>query len=217
MLYKKINTYITHKFPFVGIPKRLIRAYYAKFSKIIDTYAQYNEDQIALEILSKRLDKSSIFYIDIGANHPSTISNTYLMYRYGSKGVTIDPNIELMKLHRLIRPRDIRLCVGCGRESGLSKFYYSKVPVLSSFSKLEVCDLWTEEYLPVFSLDKICEDLKITSIDFLSIDVEGLDIEVLHGAIKILPKTYLICIEACLLYTSPSPRDRTRSRMPSSA
>ena len=24
-------------------------------------------------------------------------------------------------------------------------------------------------------------------------------------------------IEACLLYTSPSPRDRTRSRMPSSA
>ena len=25
------------------------------------------------------------------------------------------------------------------------------------------------------------------------------------------------CVEACLLYTSPSPRDRTRSRMPSSA
>ena len=27
----------------------------------------------------------------------------------------------------------------------------------------------------------------------------------------------VVCIEACLLYTSPSPRDRTRSRMPSSA
>ena len=25
------------------------------------------------------------------------------------------------------------------------------------------------------------------------------------------------CIQACLLYTSPSPRDRTRYRMPSSA
>ena len=25
------------------------------------------------------------------------------------------------------------------------------------------------------------------------------------------------CISCCLLYTSPSPRDRTRSRMPSSA
>ena len=36
--------------------------------------------------------------------------------------------------------------------------------------------------------------------------------------------TFLLCLEAqrrgfriCLLYTSPSPRDRTRSRMPSSA
>ena len=28
---------------------------------------------------------------------------------------------------------------------------------------------------------------------------------------------YLKCVKACLLYTSPSPRDRTRSRMPSSA
>ena len=28
---------------------------------------------------------------------------------------------------------------------------------------------------------------------------------------------YIIIVNACLLYTSPSPRDRTRSRMPSSA
>ena len=27
----------------------------------------------------------------------------------------------------------------------------------------------------------------------------------------------ILCNDACLLYTSPSPRDRTRSRMPSSA
>ena len=26
-----------------------------------------------------------------------------------------------------------------------------------------------------------------------------------------------VCVPTCLLYTSPSPRDRTRSRMPSSA
>ena len=28
---------------------------------------------------------------------------------------------------------------------------------------------------------------------------------------------FMACEQACLLYTSPSPRDRTRSRMPSSA
>ena len=29
--------------------------------------------------------------------------------------------------------------------------------------------------------------------------------------------TVMVPVESCLLYTSPSPRDRTRSRMPSSA
>ena len=32
-----------------------------------------------------------------------------------------------------------------------------------------------------------------------------------------LRKEFLHALFACLLYTSPSPRDRTRSRMPSSA
>ena len=46
-------------------------------------------------------------------------------------------------------------------------------------------------------------------------------VKVIDGAIK----NALVCLDknannacdACLLYTSPSPRDRTRSRMPSSA
>ena len=33
----------------------------------------------------------------------------------------------------------------------------------------------------------------------------------------LLPFSVVLWITACLLYTSPSPRDRTRSRMPSSA
>ena len=36
-----------------------------------------------------------------------------------------------------------------------------------------------------------------------------------HSLIKWLGILSIVCI--CLLYTSPSPRDRTRSRMPSSA
>ena len=35
-----------------------------------------------------------------------------------------------------------------------------------------------------------------------------------QGVLLVRPYTDIIC---CLLYTSPSPRDRTRSRMPSSA
>ena len=38
-----------------------------------------------------------------------------------------------------------------------------------------------------------------------------------HHAESIAPLIHQVLAEACLLYTSPSPRDRTRSRMPSSA
>ena len=40
-----------------------------------------------------------------------------------------------------------------------------------------------------------------------------------HGAVTHadLPQLELAWSEACLLYTSPSPRDRQKSRMPSSA
>ena len=38
----------------------------------------------------------------------------------------------------------------------------------------------------------------------------------MYGAIFMMAGAYTLCTD-CLLYTSPSPRDRTRSRMPSSA
>ena len=38
----------------------------------------------------------------------------------------------------------------------------------------------------------------------------------IYGTIAEVKENYVL-LEVCLLYTSPSPRDRTRSRMPSSA
>ena len=47
--------------------------------------------------------------------------------------------------------------------------------------------------------------------------VEGAPKEVKSGVPKKEAEEIKAKLEACLLYTSPSPRDRTRSRMPSSA
>ena len=47
------------------------------------------------------------------------------------------------------------------------------------------------------------------------------DIDLNMHLIRNVPATFIIRVQGksmvCLLYTSPSPRDRTRSRMPSSA
>ena len=61
------------------------------------------------------------------------------------------------------------------------------------------------KYNHVLGLDDICLDIKEHSIQV----VMGLS-----GSGK---STLIRHINSCLLYTSPSPRDRTRSRMPSSA
>ena len=57
--------------------------------------------------------------------------------------------------------------------------------------------------------------------DYPFVEIEWLDIEGDAGwsSTKDLSKEQLpVCVsKGCLLYTSPSPRDRTRSRMPSSA
>lgn len=196
MMLSAIHLYIANKLPALGKPKRYLLGYLAKYSKKRDSYAQIGDDKIAIDLLKEKVLDRPIFYIDVGANHPSRLSNTYRMYREGAAGVTIDPNDELMRLHQLIRPRDIQLSIGCGKNAKLLKFYYSTTPVLSSFSESQVSNVWRASYLPIFTLDKICADLKIAFVDFLSIDVEGLDIEILEGANETLLKTYLICIEA---------------------
>ena len=63
------------------------------------------------------------------------------------------------------------------------------------------------EALDQQDFDLVLTDLKMPGISGL---------EVLEHAKRRDPSTQVILM-TCLLYTSPSPRDRTRSRMPSSA
>ena len=61
---------------------------------------------------------------------------------------------------------------------------------------------------------------KLDTIDKLIVDIEKQmwEIrEVMEHTTSINRETPMNQLKDCLLYTSPSPRDRTRSRMPSSA
>ena len=68
----------------------------------------------------------------------------------------------------------------------------------------------TRHNLGFMVIDKLAEELKV--YDFKE-KFKGLVGEANYKGEKIL----LLKPQTCLLYTSPSPRDRTRSRMPSSA
>jgi FkbM family methyltransferase len=134
-------------------------------------------------------------YVDIGANHPTDISNTYLLYRRGQRGLVIEPNQELLGLFKKFRKRDIALGIGCGNKSTVLKFNISKTPVLSSFSDDRSINIASQVYLPVIPLDLALANIDCPVISLLSIDVEGLNMEVLEGAVESLKKTLIDYIE----------------------
>lgn len=201
-MYKlRLRSILIKYFPSLGKIKRFILAYKDFLLPAKESYSQYKED-IEVKYLLSHYDLSKSIYIDIGANHPTTISNTYLLYRSGMSGIIIEPNEEFIKLFKFIRRRDIFLPFGCGKEVRLSKFVYSKAPVLSSFlnksfsnSLQDESYIWKEKLVPIVTLDSILDLYAVNWISFLSIDTEGMDLDVLFGATKYLSIVYIICIE----------------------
>ena len=60
-----------------------------------DSYSQHGEDKLVRQLLEK-LNLKDLLYVDIGANHPIKISNTYLLYRNGMRGIVIEPNRDFL-------------------------------------------------------------------------------------------------------------------------
>lgn len=198
-----LNNFLLTYFPNLGKIKRFILAYLNSNTRLKSTYAQHGEDKLVLEYLNG-YNKSNCIYVDVGSNHPTRISNTYLMYRNGFKGISIEPNSELSKLHAKFRPLDKQVEVGCGNKSRLELFNIYNIPVLSNFNssgtrssqfdnKLKIVKQLS---LPILTLDQIIEPFNPLWISLLSIDVEGMDFEVLEGGEKTIMKTLLVLIEA---------------------
>jgi FkbM family methyltransferase len=191
-----MKKFLVTYFPSLGKYKRFLVAGVNLLQPTKKTYSQHNEDEYFHNILTNyNIDKVNDIYVDIGANHPMDISNTYLFYRNGFRGVAVDPNTELISLFKIFRKRDIALAVGCSDENTVLKFKISKTPVLSSFSDDVEVDIYEEYYCPIVRVDDLLKNIQFGIIFFLSIDVEGLNFEVLTSAKKTLSKVLLLCIE----------------------
>lgn len=158
-----------------------------RFTKI--SYAQEGEDLLLERIFEY---ESFGFYIDVGAHHPKRFSNTYLFYKKGWRGINIDPMPKSMLLFDRIRPEDINLEIGISQEANLLTYHIYNEPALNSFDKYHN-DNKTHNGLKFEIIDEIeiktCTLSEILlkylpknqEISFLSIDVEGLDLDVLKS------------------------------------
>ena len=165
---------------------------------VYSSYSQGGEDLLVAGLLSE-IKKGT--YIDVGTYHPIQYSNTYFLYKKGWSGLVIDPNPQLKRLYRFFRPRDQFVNVGVGEVEGEYEYTEFSDGAFNTFDSQEAEARKKQEYpkflgtklLPLKTLATIVKDYGITEIDFMSIDVEGLDIQVLKSHNwKIPPKVIVI-------------------------
>jgi hypothetical protein len=170
-----------------------------KFKKT--SYSQEGEDMILSNCFQ---GKKNGFYVDIGALHPFRFSNTQTFYKKGWHGINIDATPGSMNLFKKFRKRDINLEIGVGEKESEMSYYLFDEPALNTFSK-ERSDflikntnhnLILKKKIKILPLNKILDKhlKKNQKIDFMTIDVEGMDIVILktNNWKKYSPKYLLV-------------------------
>jgi FkbM family methyltransferase len=130
------------------------------------------------------------FYIDVGANHPEVISNTYAFYLKGWSGICIDGNTQLADQWKSLRPRDCFLATILSDE--IKSVEYTIYPdttisTINEESKLRYNQRFKEsdiimQRVKTDTLQKIIDNFGvINEIHLLSVDIEGEELNALRG------------------------------------
>ena len=127
-------------------------------------------------------------YLDVGAGHPVADNVSFWFYERGWRGVVVEPQAKLAALYPLLRPRDVVVAGLIGRECGETDFHVvDRLHGLSTAKQgiAQAAQAFGVDYrtvrAPVTTLAKLCEAHDLRSIDFLKIDVEGAEGDVLRG------------------------------------
>jgi FkbM family methyltransferase len=166
------------------------------------TFSQHGEDTF---IQARFGNKKEGFYVDVGASHPFRLSNTFLLYKSGWRGVTVEPIPLLGRLHRRWRPQDIFVQKAIGPVPCKLRFYEMLPSVLSTLdpktakaSELEdKAQLLRSYEIDVITLGQLFADyVGERIVDLLSVDIEGLDADTITTFELHTIRPRVICIEA---------------------
>jgi FkbM family methyltransferase len=184
--------FFTWRYPIRSVFRVTGTAFSALLRLILGRSLKYSfsftgEDRI-IEGIIKPLITEEGFYVDVGCNHPVFLSNTYLFYRRGWKGICVDPNQDLIDTFALFRPRDVAVCALVSDSVQERDFYLLQNNVLSTTETFAL-EEYQKEGLQIKktrvvprTLTQILDEHNAPPlIDFLSIDAEEHDFNVLKS------------------------------------
>ena len=167
-----------------------------KTSKI--HYGQFAED-VAVSKLFPKLNNG--FFVDVGCFHPLKYSNTWILYKRGWRGINIDIDQVKIDVFDLKRPEDTNIACGISNTEGEVDCYtdgeYSLTTTFdkkfaSRNSKYTMQKKYSRKLTNVIDSTKY----KARQIDFLNIDAEGHDFEVLSSLDLTIYKPKIVAIES---------------------
>lgn len=153
--------------------------------------AQSGEDTIVeyvLMVLGIKL--SDEYYLDLGANHAKQLSNTYMLYKKGMRGVLVEANPQLIGELKFYRSEDVILnkCISNYSDDSL-QFYIMSGDGLSCTSMDAVNEmieknpqLYIKETITVetITVNQILQKYFSKAPILLSIDIEGQEESILQ-------------------------------------
>jgi FkbM family methyltransferase len=148
------------------------------------SYAENAEDVV----LRRAFPGEHGYYVDIGACHPTENSVTKHFYDKGWLGINIEPQPHLCQVLAAERPRDVNLELAVGTHTGRVQLTtYPGVEALGTVSEEVVCEhqrhgrASVTMQVEVVKLESVLEQYVEQPIDFLKIDVEGNEADVLES------------------------------------
>jgi len=146
----------------------------------MQSYSQYGEDLILWDYFKGKPDG---LFVEIGANHPTALNNTWFFEQRGWRGILIEPLPDRCRELRQLRHRSqiIEAALGAPENRGTAAFKVAAEQASSGLVLKPDIKCLGEITVTLTTLDDVLAAAANPKIDFITLDVEGTELDVLRG------------------------------------